>query len=216
MDLSLSTSLLSINLSILSTSYHSIYHLPIIQSIIFLSFNLSISYYSIYQLPIIQSIYFLLFNLSISYQSLLLQDSTHLDEATNAVGDGDPIDAIELGDSPLPMGAVVAVRLLGSLALVDEGETDHKLLVVRVSDDKYRDVRSVRDLERLRPGVTARLVDWLKNYKTSDGKAANTFSQEEPTSAAEAARVVQQVHGAYRSLLAGEVSGAPEDYFLPQ
>lgn len=138
-----------------------------------------------------------------------------MDPATGAVGDGDPIDAIELGDSPLPMGAVVPVRLLGSLALVDEGETDHKLLVVRQSDSKYSGVRSVRDLERLRPGITAKLVDWLKNYKTSDGKAANTFSQEEPTSAAEAVRVVQQVHGFYEDLVKGVVQGAPEDYFLP-
>jgi len=143
------------------------------------------------------------------------EDSTHVDPGTGFVGDGDPIDAIELGDSPLPMGAVVPVRLLGSLALVDEGETDHKLLVIRASDAKYSGVRSVRDLERLKPGVTARLVDWLKNYKTSDGKPANSFSQEEPTSAAEAVRVVQQVHGFYSTLVAGGVPGAPEDYFLP-
>ena len=37
------------------------------------------------------------------------QDVTNVDPLTGAVGDGDPIDVIELGDTPLPMGAVVKV-----------------------------------------------------------------------------------------------------------
>ena len=94
-----------------------------------------------------------------------MQDVTNVDPVTGAVGDGDPIDVIELGDTPLPMGAVVKVgivqkssfsrrmykplpcyvqvRVLGSLALIDEGETDHKIIVVRDSDPKYADVASV-------------------------------------------------------------------------
>ncbi len=49
-----------------------------------------------------------------------------------AVGDGDPVDAVELGWlggglGPLPLGAVAAVRVLGCLALIDEGEVDWKV-----------------------------------------------------------------------------------------
>ena len=47
---------------------------------------------------------------------------------TAAAGDGDPIDAIEIGRAgALPMGAVVPVKVLGSLALIDEGMADHKV-----------------------------------------------------------------------------------------
>ncbi len=49
-----------------------------------------------------------------------------------AVGDGDPLDAVELGwlgggAGPLPIGAVASVRVLGCLALIDEGEVDWKV-----------------------------------------------------------------------------------------
>jgi inorganic pyrophosphatase len=49
-----------------------------------------------------------------------------------AVGDGDPIDAVELGwlgggAGALPLGDVTAVRVLGCLALIDEGEVDWKV-----------------------------------------------------------------------------------------
>ena len=54
-------------------------------------------------------------------------------------------------------------------------------------------VRSVAELERALPGVTARLRDWLKNYKTSDGKPPNTLRAEEPGSREEALAVIDQV-----------------------
>lgn len=137
-----------------------------------------------------------------------------MDAQTGAVGDGDPIDVIELGDTPLPMGSVVPVRVLGSLALIDEGETDHKILVIRDSDDRYASVGSLQDLDRLKPHTLSRLIDWLKNYKTSDGKPANKFKSEVPTTAVEAIQIVQEVNQFYNNLKAGQVADAPDDYVL--
>lgn len=34
-----------------------------------------------------------------------------------------------------------------------------------------------QDLERFKPGTTARLVEWLKMYKTSDGKPPNSLAK---------------------------------------
>merc|ERR1719263_2002249 len=36
-------------------------------------------------------------------------------------GDNDPLDVIEVGDGPLPMGSTTPVVVLGSLELIDEG-----------------------------------------------------------------------------------------------
>merc|ERR1719182_620773 len=41
-------------------------------------------------------------------------------------GDDDPLDVIEVGEGPLLMGSVTPVKVLGSLELIDEGETDYK------------------------------------------------------------------------------------------
>lgn len=143
------------------------------------------------------------------------EDPNHADPETQALGDGDPIDAIELGaGGPLPMGSVVEVKVLGSFALIDEGETDHKIVVLRKGDPDYERVDSVEDLERLRPGTIATLVDWLKNYKTSDGKPQNRLKQDNPTSAAEALAIIEEVSGFYKDLIDGKTQ-APVGYYLP-
>ena len=77
-------------------------------------------------------------------------------------GDNDPLDVIEVGDGPLPMGSTTPVVVLGSLELIDEGETDHKIIALRASDPRASSVRSLDDLERSSPGLTARLVDWSR------------------------------------------------------
>ena len=46
-------------------------------------------------------------------------------------GDNDPLDVMEIGSGPLPMGSRVPVKVLGSLELIDEGETDHKIIAIR-------------------------------------------------------------------------------------
>jgi 3'-phosphoadenosine 5'-phosphosulfate synthase len=92
-------------------------------------------------------------------------------------GDNDPLDVMELGTTPLSMGSVTPIKVLGALQLIDEGETDHKILAIRTSDPIAHRVNNMDDLERYRPGTLARLVDWLVNYKTAEGKGKNTLAK---------------------------------------
>jgi inorganic pyrophosphatase len=46
------------------------------------------------------------------------------------------------------------------MELIDEGETDHKIIVINENDPHFNSINSVADLERVKPGVTALLVDW--------------------------------------------------------
>jgi 3'-phosphoadenosine 5'-phosphosulfate synthase len=142
------------------------------------------------------------------------EDSTYTDPRTGAKGDGDPIDAIEVGAGPLGMGSIVPVKVLGSMELIDEGETDHKIIVIREDDPHFRSINSVTDLDRYYPHTVSRLVDWLKNYKTSDGKPQNKLTSDEPTSAAEAKEIIEEVSEFYRKLVSGETP-SPVGYFLP-
>jgi len=52
-------------------------------------------------------------------------------------GDNDPLDVIDIGEKQ-PRGAVVPVKILGSLALIDEGEIDWKVLTINIDDPKAR------------------------------------------------------------------------------
>eukprot|EP00620_Florenciella_sp_RCC1587_P021806 CAMPEP_0182556594 /NCGR_PEP_ID=MMETSP1324-20130603/806_1 /TAXON_ID=236786 /ORGANISM="Florenciella sp., Strain RCC1587" /LENGTH=1013 /DNA_ID=CAMNT_0024768507 /DNA_START=30 /DNA_END=3071 /DNA_ORIENTATION=- len=120
-----------------------------------------------------------------------------------ACGDNDPLDVMEIGSSPLPMGAVVPVKVLGSLELIDEGETDHKIIAIRVDDpDAYR-INDMSSLEYAKPGITEKLIDWLKMYKTSDGKGVNELAQEYPTTKTEAIGIIEECHQRWQALRSG-------------
>ena len=141
------------------------------------------------------------------------EDVNHVDPKSGAKGDGDPIDVIELGDGPVAIGSVIQAKILGSLELIDEGETDHKVLMIRSTDPHFSSVNNMDDLERYKPGITAKLDDWLISYKTSDGKPENTLTSNTPTRPEEAAAVVQQVSGFYQNLLSA--GGGGHGYSLP-
>jgi 3'-phosphoadenosine 5'-phosphosulfate synthase len=121
---------------------------------------------------------------------------------------------IEIGDGPLPMGTITPVKVIGSLELIDEGETDHKIIALRSSDPHIHSINSLHDLEKYHPNVTKKLIDWLKNYKTSDGKLANKLAREVPNTAEEAMSIINEVSEFYEKLISGE-SDHSEDYELP-
>lgn len=137
-----------------------------------------------------------------------------LKSAAGYGGDNDPLDVIEVGEGPLAMGSTTPIIVLGSLELIDEGETDHKIIGLRASDPRAATVRSLADLERSSRGLTARLVDWLKMYKTSDGKGVNNIANgERATSASEAEAIIAECEQRWRALLAAPA--ARPEFWLP-
>merc|ERR1711964_821173 len=91
-------------------------------------------------------------------------------------GDNDPIDAIELGTEPMKVGEVAQVKVLGVLALVDSGETDWKLLVVRTNNPKFVNINSLSELKESPVyGKVAEIHSWLENYKMPTKKRKNQF-----------------------------------------
>jgi len=116
------------------------------------------------------------------------------------VGDNDPLDVMELGSRTCKVGEVRPVKVLGDLELIDQGELDHKILVIDAADPLAARLNSASDLETVLPGVLPKLVEWLKMYKTTDGKAVNALSSDTPTSAAKANEVVADCHASWRAL----------------
>jgi 3'-phosphoadenosine 5'-phosphosulfate synthase len=128
-------------------------------------------------------------------------------------GDNDPLDVMEIGDSPLPMGSVVDVKVLGSLELIDEGETDHKIIALRLDDKDAHLIHDMASLEYVKPGLISKLIDWLKKYKTSDGKPENFLSSDFPTSESEAINIINECHDRWINLKAGR-SGTREGFYI--
>jgi len=115
-------------------------------------------------------------------------------------GDNDPIDIIEFGAGPLQMGSITPCRILGSLELIDEGETDHKVMCIALSDPDASRIHSLADLDIVKPGTVDKFKDWLKRYKTSDGKPENSLASETPRSTVEALGVVKEGNARWQVL----------------
>ena len=58
------------------------------------------------------------------------EDPEHMHPDTKAKGDGDPLDVVEISETPIAFGDAVPVRVLGLLALIDDGETDWKVITI--------------------------------------------------------------------------------------
>uniref|UniRef100_A0A7S3WZ06 Adenylyl-sulfate kinase n=1 Tax=Emiliania huxleyi TaxID=2903 RepID=A0A7S3WZ06_EMIHU len=115
------------------------------------------------------------------------------------VGDNDPLDVMDLSSRTCKVGEMRKVKILGDLELIDQGELDHKIIVVDAEDPLAASASSAADLPA---GVVPKLVEWLKRYKTTDGKPENKLASDTPTSAARAAEVVKECHESWQALKA--------------
>jgi inorganic pyrophosphatase len=73
------------------------------------------------------------------------ENPSHTDKHTNAKGDNDPIDICDISERGMDseigfsllvckIGEVKQVKILGVMAMIDEGETDWKLIGIDVLD----------------------------------------------------------------------------------
>ena len=132
------------------------------------------------------------------------EDPTHMDPDTQANGDSDPVDICDIGSKVHEIGSIVQVKLLGTFAMIDEGETDWKLIGIDVTDPMADKLNDIKDVEEHMPGLLAATVEWFKIYKMPDGKPANTFAfDSEAKDAAFAKGVVDKLHTQWQALMSG-------------
>ena len=62
------------------------------------------------------------------------------------------------------------------MALLDEGETDWKIIVIDVNDPLAPKLNDVEDVERHLPGLIRASNEWFRIYKIPDGKPENQFA----------------------------------------
>lgn len=62
------------------------------------------------------------------------------------------------------------------MALLDEEETDWKIIVIDVNDPLAAKLNDIEDVERHLPGLLRASNEWFRIYKIPDGKAENQFA----------------------------------------
>jgi len=127
------------------------------------------------------------------------------EEVSGAAGDDDPLDVVEIGSASLEMGSFTAVKPLGVLSMIDDGELDWKLIAIAATDAHAADINDVEDIEKFYPGTVSGIREWFRWYKTPDDKPVNAFGHgEKALGAAEAVKVIEETHGFYLDLIAGK------------
>ncbi|CAJ0589142.1 unnamed protein product [Cylicocyclus nassatus] len=94
------------------------------------------------------------------------EDPNHVVDETNAVGDNDPIDVVDIGSK---------VKILGVLALIDDGQTDWKLVSIAVNDTLANQMNNIDDVDKHLPGLLKATVEWFRFYKVPSGNPENRF-----------------------------------------
>jgi len=130
------------------------------------------------------------------------EDPTHKDANTGVNGDNDPIDVVEIGGKIHPRGSVIQVKVLGVLAMIDDGETDWKVFCIDVNDEDAANLNDIDDVKKLKPGLVEATVEWFKYYKVPDGKPVNEFAfNDEAKDKAFAESVIMQTHEQWKNLM---------------
>lgn len=83
---------------------------------------------------------------------------------SSLAGDGDPLDALVYTREPIVPGAMIKVRAIGKLNMIDGGEMDDKIVAVPTSDidPTYDNIQSINDLPAIE---RERLQAFFRVYK---------------------------------------------------
>lgn len=91
-----------------------------------------------------------------------IEDLNHIYKETGLKGDGDPLDIIDISNIELNIGDIIWVKIIGAIPLIDEGETDWKIIGINKNDPNIDKINDIDDLDL---NMTNDLLDWFTNYK---------------------------------------------------
>ncbi|KAF9429913.1 Inorganic pyrophosphatase [Podila epigama] len=132
---------------------------------------------------------------------------------TGARGDNDPLDVCEIGEAVGHVGQIKQVKVLGVMALLDEGETDWKVIVIDVKDPLAEKLHDIADVKRHLPGLIDATHEWFRIYKIPDGKPENNFAfNGEAKDKKYATEIIHETHDAWKRLISGAIPSKGDLY----
>lgn len=115
-------------------------------------------------------------------------------------GDNDPLDCCEIGSDVLEMGSIKKVKVLGSLALIDDGELDWKVIVIDVNDPLSSKIDDLEKIEEYFPGILDATREWFRKYKVPAGKPLNSFAfHEQYQNSNKTIQTIKECHNSWKN-----------------
>lgn len=82
--------------------------------------------------------------------------------------DGDPLDVLVITDEGVLPNTVARVRVIGVLRMIDDGESDDKILGVYADDPRYSDTEDVSDVHEHRLREIQHYFETYKDLQDKD------------------------------------------------
>jgi inorganic pyrophosphatase len=132
------------------------------------------------------------------------------DPITGFPGDTDPIDVVDVGAAPAPMGIACRVKVIGALGMIDgtDLETDWKIYAINVKDPQAGEINDISDVSQ---EIKDEWAIFWRFYKTARGLKENFFYAPEAPGgfsadavwlgADEARQIVRSSANAYQKLV---------------
>ena len=107
--------------------------------------------------------------------------------------DGDPLDALVLGQEPVVPLSILRARAIGVITMRDEAREDDKVIAIHVDDPEYAEYRDLGDLPS---HLVRELEHFFLDYKELEGK---TVAVEGLRGRADAEQVIEKAARAYQA-----------------
>lgn len=85
--------------------------------------------------------------------------------------DGDALDVAVLTTWPLNIGIVVKVRPIAVIEMIDDGESDYKVIAVPANDRRWEDTQDLSDLNKHKLREITHFFETYKHLKKDDSIA---------------------------------------------
>lgn len=108
--------------------------------------------------------------------------------------DGDHLDALVLGSDPVITGAVVEIRPIALLNMIDDGDADAKILAVQAKNPRFDTIKDLKDIEAYQPHLLKEIVHFYEHLKDLQGKKVETQGWSDAAAAKEEIKKAQAVY----------------------
>ena len=124
---------------------------------------------------------------------------------TQAKGDNDPIDAMDISTLVGFIGQIKRVKILGIIGLIDEDETDWKVICIDINDPLSKSLNDIDDVRTYLPNKLDEIYYFLRDYKIPDGKPPNIFALNgQYLNKQTAVNIIQETHHEWEKLISGQ------------
>lgn len=160
-----------------------------------------------------------------TYESPIKRD----ERAVEYFGDNDPVDIVEVSPLLSFLGIYTdckatkkkqefvpfKARVLGSFCLIDQEETDWKVILLEETQAKQLGIWDFKDLQRLAPGYLKYILHFFKYSKIMEGKEMNRIEFDEKIFGVEESReILRDFHREYHCFLKDQTYADLRKQFL--